>query len=223
MMPRVLRFRSCLLGRERGQGRVYDGQGLVDVGGGDDEGRYEAHDGGAGRDEEQAQLGGLADHVAGLDAAVGGELQAVDEAPATDLLEDGGVLLDELAKAGPELLAPGGDVGEDVVPLYGREDTHGRRTGKGIATEGAGVGAGGKDVAALLAGHHANWDAATEPLRRREHVRLNPDVLVPPQGPGSANPNLDLIEDQQRPGGVAQLPRLLEERLLAGPDAPLAL
>src|SRR5438128_10509047 len=87
---------------------------------------------------------------------------------------------------------------------------------------------------AVHARMHAARDAirrqdGTERQARRERLGNGHDVgvhavmLISKISPGSPQPTLNFIENQQRAGALAQLPRQLQEFLAQGPDSALAL
>ena len=71
--------------------------------------------------------------------------------------------------------------------------------------------------------HRAHWNPARNRLGQRGDVRLNAVVLIGAPLARAAHARLNLIHNQQRAGGVAQLPRLGEELLRQRTDAALAL
>ena len=112
---------------------------------GDDEGRDEAEDvAGGAVDEHLVVLEAEVHH--GL-AALLGELDAVDQAQAADLLDGVGVvLLDDFMAAIAEVLADLGAVVQDALVEHDVQGGHLQGAGQGAAGEGGAVGAGGQGV-----------------------------------------------------------------------------
>ena len=95
-----------------------DGDGLVDFGVFDVQGRHQAHGGSVDFDEDQAVGAGLRDDVIG---GLGGvELDAVEQADAADVGDLAGVA--EGFKSGPHALAFGNDGVEESEALDGFDD-----------------------------------------------------------------------------------------------------
>ncbi len=69
----------------------------------------------------------------------------------------------------------------------------------------------------------AHWESATDPLRARHDVRLDPVLLVGPQSPGPRDSALDLVEHQHQVVLVGALAKALDELLACRADSTLAL
>jgi hypothetical protein len=67
------------------------------------------------------------------------------------------------------------------------------------------------------------WKASRERLGDSDNVGLNPVMLVGEVLSGTAQPTLDFVENQQRPGAVAELSRSLKKFRTQRTDSALAL
>src|SRR3990172_5149693 len=71
--------------------------------------------------------------------------------------------------------------------------------------------------------HGTDGDAVGQPLGERHDIRLHAPVLVPPERAGPPQARLDLVQDQERSGLVAELPQAGEIPVVGDVHAPLAL
>ena len=136
---------------------------------------------------------------------------------------------DQRRQALAEVLAGGGDVGEQIVALDQLEHRGGRGGRERVAAERRGVGhraAGRRGEAGRRAlGHRdgADRDAAAQALGERHHVGRDAVVLVAPPAAGAAGAGLHLVEDQQHAGGVARLAQAAQVTVRRHHDAALGL
>ena len=158
-------------------------------------------------------------------AVVGGELQADQQALAADVEHDVRVAVLQAV----ELLGEVAGQFADVVHQFGlgellhRGERHGH--GQRVAAVGRAVRTDGHAGARRRAGDAgADREAAAEGLGQGHDVRLHAGRPFPgEQLAGAAETALDLVEDQQRAGLVAELAHLLELLVGQGAGAALAL
>ena len=115
-----------------------------------------------------------------------------------------------VAETGDLLAQPGaqlGHVGEQALVLDDADDGERRRGGHRVAAEGGAVLAGAEQRRGVLAQGHrgADREAAAQALGEGDDVGHDAaaDVrqVVRHPGAGAAHAGLDLVEDEQRPGG----------------------
>ena len=96
-------------------------------------------------------------------------------------------------------------------------------TGKRIASKGAGVVAGFKNVGLLVYQQGTDGMATAEAFRQGDRVRGDPKLLITPKLTATAHAHLHFVEDQQDLSLAAMAPDRLKNGWIAGNDSPFPL
>ena len=137
------------------------------------------------------------------------EIHAQHQAHAANFA-DAGVPGFEAFQFRMEVVAGLAYVSQHAVEHAQEFDGHG--TGQRTAAEGGAVHSGMHAAGHPIGGQQRSQrKAGRQRLRHGDDVGLNPVVLIGEVFSGAAQPALDFVENQQRSGAVAQLPRGLRE------------
>ena len=192
----------------RGASSIELGSGELDLGLADDERRQELHDIVAGLDREHLLGAQSLEQVLVRHLAFQTEHQPL---PA--------YLLDDIAmivlERGETLLQPEPHLRDAIEEAvfkhhveYSIADGHGER----VAAESRAVAAGGHSCAHCLGGEAgADGEAAAEPLGRGKNIGLDSGPFMGIETPGTPNPGLDLVEQQNDALLVGKRTEILEE------------
>mmetsp|Transcript_94863 Transcript_94863/g.192922 ORF Transcript_94863/g.192922 Transcript_94863/m.192922 type:complete len:296 (+) Transcript_94863:420-1307(+) len=190
---------------------------------GDDQRGDEPNNVGSGWNQQQALVHGGRDEFPGGDV-LGNAFDSLEQSPAADVSQNGGVLGGHRLESLGQLLAPFLDVREDVVVADVLGNGQSGCAGEGVSSVRAGVVAGSEGSGGVAAGHHgADRNTAAEGLGGSEDVGDDSEVFVSPQGPGASHTGLNLVDDQQGTGLVAQCTRLGKKLGVSGNDTTLSL
>src|ERR1700677_3292024 len=203
----VDRHREALLDRltSRVEPPYAFGQLLV----GNHEGRHDAHDIVAGRDEKKLLLQGRLGELGWRNL----QLQANQKTLAADLLDHIAMLILELRQPLAHVQAEPRD---PLKETWGENDVEGGvadRHRQGIAAERGPVDAGGQapsGVRGREASRHRKARADT--LRGGENIGINAAVLIGKEAPGAADAGLHFVEDQEEAMPIADLAQTAQER-----------
>ena len=199
-------------------------QGLVDLGFVHNERRDKSDDTGTSGDKQQSFLHNISNKLTGGTSSIILDDNATEEAPATNLAENIGVLVGNLGKTSSELLATGIHVLQQIVLGHVFGNGNAGSTSQGVATVGGRMRARGQHIGGGTARHHGtDGDATAQSLGRSKDVGLNAELLMAPKMSTPSHTNLHLVAHEKGAGIVGQLPRRLEELGVARDDATLSL